>query len=284
MGYRRSAYGVEFYVSESEEGKRNSRLGAVIAVLALVTFVSLTWALVKRLRGEAAADAEAREEVSVAAAPSGPAPSAAKPAVRPISTGDASARSVKVRSLLQKLEVAERNGECELAAGTIEELRRNHAQEIADCDDRLARRLGDYNLRMLFEKRNPKWVTEVTVKAGDAASRIAAEHGSTLASLMKLNGLDDAGQIQSGKKLYVMKSPRFILVVRKRSKIADLSLNGRFFRRYDLERCDAKPGIYQFDSGVARNLVRRGVVFPATAQRELEMLLPLKAQMTVSEM
>ena len=124
---------------------------------------------------------------------------------------------------------------------------------------------------------------EVTVKRGDSASRIASEHGSTLASLERLNG-GNVEKIRIGAKLHVMDHPRFNLVLRRRTRIADLSLNGKFFKRYDLQgEIKAREGAYEVPE--RRKLLWEGLgsVFGKGDRAELEMLLPKGAPVLVSE-
>ena len=82
-----------------------------------------------------------------------------------------------------------------------------------------------------------------------------------------------------------MDHPRFNLVVHRRSRTADLSLNGKFFRRYDLaDEVRGAVGAYRVQQN-ARSLWRTlGLSFAPAARTELETLLPAGAQVLVSEM
>ena len=152
-------------------------------------------------------------------------------------------------------------------------------------DDNLARRLGALNLRRLFELKSAQWVKQVEVKRGDSASRIAAENGSTLASMARLNGARDLSKLRIGEKVSVMDHPRFRLVVHRRTRLADLSLNGKFFRRYDLSSgVSGAPGAYEVTLPVRSFWSALGVSFGPVDRAEIETLLPKGAPVLVSEL
>jgi len=171
-----------------------------------------------------------------------------------------------------------------MAVSTIEQIRALPGSPAADMDDSLARRLGAMNVRRLFERRHAQCVKTVTVKRGDAASRIASENGSTFASLVRLNG-GNLDKLHVGRKLYVMDHPRFSLVVRRRPRTADLSLNGKFFKRYDLaDEVRGAAGPYEMPAN-ARALWRSlGISLQPDDRAELETLMPAGAQVLISEL
>lgn len=286
MAFERAKYGME-YNPRSFDGGAPSGLGCLIAAIAVVAAASLGWAVLSRLRE----DGRVKEAVVVAVRQEGdqtveerPKPSLPD-GLKPIRDDATDVRSTQVRNLLQRLEEAERRGDIEMAAATIEKLRALPGQGAADLDDQLARRLGAFNMKRLFESCNPQWVADVEVKPGDFAIRIAREHGGTYASLRKLNDKVDFDRLKVGQRLKVMASPRFTLVVRRRSRIADLVLNGKFFARYDLlSDVKAEPGLYSLGAKTRQFFAEKGMSFSQEARRELELLLPPNAQVTVSEM
>ena len=287
MSFSRGRFGIEYDTRQAE--RKPSGLGWVFAVVALVALVSFAWTLVGRLRSREEAPAEpppAQEDDELARPPAAAKPPpAARPEVPPRALpGTLSGRPVKLRNLLMRLDEAERQNDVEMAVSTIEQIRALPGSPAADMDDSLARRLGTLNVRRLFERRHAQWVSTVSVKRGDSATRIAAENGSTLASLMRLNG-GDLDKLHVGRKLYVMDHPRFSLVVHRRSRTADLSLNGKFFRRYDLsDEVRGSAGAYELPAN-ARTLWRTlGVSFHPDARAELETLLPAGAKVLVSEL
>ena len=256
-----------------------------IAVVALAALVSLSWVVVKRIR-----NAEPVPETLEIAESGSAAPVVRQDAVVTNETPRAVVRDTafahrppKLRSLLMRLEEAEKRRDIEMAVTTIESIRALPGSLAADIDDALARRLGVLNLRRLFEVRNAQWVKTVTVRRGDSASRIAAENGSTLASFAKLNG-GSVEKVRLGAKLHVMDHPRFILVLRRRTRIADLSLNGKFFKRYDLQGAiKMKEGAYEVPERRKLLWDRLGAVFGKDDCAELELLLPTGAPVLVSE-
>jgi hypothetical protein len=284
VAHIRGNFGIEYNPRQRE--RDSSGLGWVFALVAIVALVSLAWTLVGRFRS--------RPDVQVAPPPSppaevrepAPAPKPVEEPVSPVAHADSGAlakRPVKVRNLLMRLEEAERRKDVEMAVSTIEQLRSLPGSPAADLDNVLARRLGDLNMKWLFVLKNAQWVKEVTVKRGDNASRIAAENGSTLASLSKLNG-GNVERVLLGTKIRVMNHPRFNLVVHRRSRTADLQLNGKFFKRYDLAApVSGDDGAYEIPSRIRPFWAERGISFSMRDRAELEMLLPAGASVLVSE-
>lgn len=284
MAHIRGNFGIEYNPRQRE--RDSSGLGWVFALVAIVALVSLVWTLVGRFRS--------RPDVQVAPPPPppaevrepAPAPKPVEEIVSPVAHADSGAlakRPVKVRNLLMRLEEAERRKDVEMAVSTIEQLRSLPGSPAADLDNVLARRLGDLNMKWLFVLKNAQWVKEVTVKRGDNASRIAAENGSTLASLSKLNG-GNVERVLLGTKIRVMNHPRFNLVVHRRSRTADLQLNGKFFKRYDLAApVSGDDGAYEIPSRIRPFWAERGISFSMRDRAELEMLLPAGASVLVSE-
>ena len=287
MSLARGKFGIEYNPRQTDN--EPSGLGWVLAVIAFVAFVSLAWTLVGRFRDGRAERQMENDEPAVAVTPA--APVAASNAVQavevPAPVVDQSAyarRPVRLRNLLMRLEEAERRRDLEMAVTTIEAIRALPGSPAADIDDALARRLGSLNVRRLFELKNAQWVGKVTVKRGDSASRIAVEHGSTLASLVRLNG-GQADRIVLGQPLYVMDHPRFNLVIHRRTRTADLSLNGKFFKRYDLQgEVRAKEGAYELPERKRAFWGNVGVSLKPSDRDELETLLPAKTPVLISEL
>ena len=284
MSLARGRFGIEYNPRQMEP--ESSGFGWIVIVVALAALISLSWVVVKRIRGaepepetiEIASDGSAAASPPVADAVTNEAP---REVVRDTAF---SRRPSRLRNLLMRLEEAERRHDIEMAVTTIESIRALPGSPAADIDDALARRLGMLNLRRLFEVRSAQWVKTVTVGRGGSASRIAAENGSTLASLAKLNG-GNVEKIRLGAKMYVMDHPRFNLVLRRRARIADLSLNGKFFKRYDLPgEVKAREGAYEVPDRRKLLWDRLGSAFGPDDRAELEMLLPTGATVLVSEL
>ena len=297
MSLNRGKFGIEWNPRQDE--KKPSGLKWVFLAVGLVALVSFSVTHVKRLRAKAAEGAGKETRVAVApekkaeAKPktaasekAPPAPDAA-PVEIPKSVRQAETerqRPARVRNLLARLSEAERRKDVEMAVSTIEQLRALPGEPAADLDGDLAHRLGVLNMKRLFVKKSKLWVRQVEVKRGDSASRLAAEHGSTFASLVRLNG-GDVETIRVGQKLYVMDHPRFSLVVHRRSRTADLLLKDKFFKRYDVAESQAgKDGAYELPRGTASFLRSLGLKFKAPDQTELELLLPVGSSIIVSEL
>ncbi len=280
----RGRYGVEW--TKRPEDRELSIFWPVVFVVFVLVLVSFAVTLFRRVREEARDD-NATSEVAVVqppAAPASDAPRAAEKTFTPPPTATNARRPQKVRNLLMRLEVAESKRDVEMAVTTIEQLRALPGEPAADLDDALARRLGTLNGRRLFTLKNAQWVKTVTVKSGQSASRIAAENGSTFASLAKLNGgIAAVETIRPGQSLYVMDHPRFALVVRRRTRTADLQLNGKFFKRYDLAAEAGCDGAYEVTMPIRDFWDEIGVSFKSVDRAELELLLPQGASVLVSE-
>ena len=203
----------------------------------------------------------------------------------PLPPGAERNRSHAATMLLLRLEKANEANDVELAVSTIEQLRALPAGEIADIDDKLARQLGELNVRRLFNGRSRQWVRLVEVRPGDSATRIAIESGSTLASLLKLNELPSADRLRIGQKLHVMDHPKFTLVVHRAAKYADLSLKGKFFKRYDVVApVGAAEGNYETPAKLRAFLAEKRISLSPEDRAELETLLPAKTPVLVSEL
>ena len=280
MSLARGKFGIEYNPKQMEP--ESSGFGWIVVVVAFAALISLAVVIVKRVRSveplpetlEISAAATVPQAVTVT--------NEVLPAV--VRGTEFSHRPPKVRNLLMRLKEAEKSKDIEMAVTTIESIRSLPGLPAADIDDSLARRLGTLNLRRLFEVRSAQWVKAVTVGRGGSASRLAAENGSTLASLARLNG-GNIDRIRVGAKLYVMDHPRFNLVLHRRTRIADLSLNGKFFKRYDLPgEVRAKEGAYEVPERRKLLWDRLGSAFKADDRAELEMLLPTGAPVLVSEL
>ena len=291
MSLARGKFGIEY--NPRQKDREPSGLGGTLALAAIAAFVALTWTLVRHIRSRSA-EPEILELAAVAPVPE----AAPSPDVAPASdtsrtfqtfaplNADVARRPPRVRNLLMRLEEAEKRRDVEMAVTTIETLRALPASPAADIDDSLARRLGALNVRRLFDLRNAQWVKTVTVGRGDSATRIAAENGSTFASLARLNGgRDKVEKIVIGQSLHVMNHPRFNLVLHRRTRTADLSLNGKFFKRYDLaDAVKAREGAYEMPE--KRRLFWGGIgsCFRPEDRLEIDTLLPKGTPILVSEM
>lgn len=273
----RGSYGVEWTPRKKDDDP--SLLGRAVLIVIALALASLTWTIIKRVRTSAEAESEANPPPAVAPAlVDAPPPPPPKPLALDTPTLSEAGPKIppKLRNLLMRLEEADKAGDVEMAVTTIETIRALPGSPAAHLDNDLARRLGLLNVRRLFELKSAQWIATVTVKRGDSASRLASEHGSTLASLVKLNG-GAVDRLKIGDKIFVLNHPRFNLVVKRRSRIADLQLNGKFFKRYDLMTDEGlKDGAFEWRNAALK-------LKPAD-KAELDTLLPRTVSVLVSEM
>lgn len=198
-----------------------------------------------------------------------------------------STRPARERALLQRLADSERLGKLAIAVDTIEQLRAKPS--MADLDDKLARRLGALNVKRLFSGEPVPWVVETTVRRGQTVHRIAREHGTTVAAVRQLNGLGPHEELEPGRKIRVLEFPKATLVVHKQTHHADLTLNGRLFKRYYVSTGkSAAPGAYPITSraeeGPRSRFSALGIRVAPNDMRELDMFLAPGSTLTVSEM
>ena len=286
MSLNRGKFGIEWNPRQDE--KKPSGLRWALLAVGLVAAVSFSVTSIRRIRARAAEASQPEARAAESVRPE--APKAAAPAQPPVQVPPSVLRAVtekrppRVHNLLLRLKEAERLRDVEMAVSTIEQIRALPGSPAADLDDALARRLGTLNVRRLFEKKTPLWVRQVEVRRGDSASRIAAEHGSTFASFAKLNG-GAVDTVRIGEKLYVMNHPSFALVVRRRSRTADLMMKDKFFKRYDLvAEPTGSSGSYELTRGTARFLASLGVKLKPSDLAELELLMPVGSTVLVSEL
>lgn len=281
MSFERGRFGIE-YNPVKPDADRPWLLWA-FALVFLVAIVSLGVTMTKRIRAHRAEHRQTVEEVGRSARPKPPKPPVVDLPPSPSIPSDGS-RPVKVRNLLMKREEAARKHDVEMEISTIEEIRALPGMPAADLDDKLARRLGTLNIRRLFSLKSGQWVADVVVKRGDSASRIARERGSTFASLQRLNDMD-LNRVLVGQTLKVLDHPRFNLVVHRRTRIADLSLNGKFFKRYYLTApVTGEEGSYRTPDRLRTFLTEKGIVLPVADRAELEMMLPTGTSAIISEL
>lgn len=187
-------------------------------------------------------------------------------------------RPPSIRALLERLEAADQQGNVGLQIDTIERLRQNK-DAVADIDDQLCRRLGNLNRKLFLEGRTSPWVAMYTVRSGDTLHQIAREHGATIAAVLMLNGVGDPRRIRPGQVLRIPNHPKAKLKVHVASQIADLEINGKFFRRYDVAvPKDAELGeraITRKDGEGAQQLIGKAKVrFSDADLKEVALMLP----------
>lgn len=307
MSYTRGNFGIEYDAMRRDRDDRHlfrwSLVG--IAVLAAVSFISAR-GCAKRVKlpdftpqpATVSGETTFRPAVTSAmhGAPPSERPDADVQTARPPSAVPEAVRLVErwlansggrpalERTLLEKLLAAERAGNPALALDTIERLRQRPA--MADLDEPLARRLGALNFQRLMSGRPTPWTVVITTRRGDSPYRIAREHGTTVAAVLKLNGLEPDVKIKPGTTLRVLEFPRAALVVHRRTKQVDLTINGKFFKRYYASTGAAtKPGsvLVTREAGPRTRFGELGIVFAPADLDEIAMLLPPGASVTVAD-
>ena len=303
MAFAQGKFGIEYNANPIDE--ESSGAGWLVVVIALAAIAVLAAAGVRRLVSSAPdepppIDAPVAVPTVTPVATNAP-PHVEPPPPPPLPPGAERNRPRVAKNLLLKLEKAEAAHDVELAllklekaeaahdvelaVSTIEQLRALPGEAVADLDNSLARRLGELNIRRLFVGRNRQWVKEVEVRRGDSATRIAFENGSTLASLLKLNSLPSADRLRVGQKLNVMDHPRFTIVVHRVAKYADLTLKGKFFKRYDIiAPVRAEAGNYETPAKLRAFLAEKGIALSPADSAELDMLVPAKSSLLVSDL
>ena len=200
-----------------------------------------------------------------------------------IATSDG--RPAHERTLLEKLLAAERADNVALALDTIERLRKRPA--MADLDEPLARRLGALNLQMLLSGRPTPWTATITARRGDTPYRIAREHGTTVSAVLVLNRLQpDTGKIEPGTVLRVLEFPRAALVVHRKTKQVDLTMNGKFFKRYYASTGAATKLMsvqVTREVGPRTRFGEMGIVFAPADLDEIAMFLPPGSSIAVTD-
>lgn len=196
-------------------------------------------------------------------------------------------RPQRERTLLARLADAETLGRFAIAVDTIEQLRAQPS--MADLDDKLARRLGDLNIRRLYSGEPVPWIVDATVRRGQTVHRVAREHGTTVAAVRRLNGLGSNDELAEGRKLRVLNFPRATLVVHKNLRYADLTLGGKLFKRYYvMVKRNVLPGAYPITSkpeeGPRARFAELGVRVAPSDMLELDMFLAPGSTLTIADM
>lgn len=137
-------------------------------------------------------------------------------------------------------------------------LTRRDADEIRAF---VERKIGALNTAMTFGARPMPEKTRHKVVSGDVISRLARQYGNTVDYILKVNGIDRPESLRVGREIWVLQNPVFELTVFKRAKKAVLTLNGYFFKSYEIS--PGKPGLLPSGSYT----VKRRVIKPhANAQ------------------
>ena len=310
MGYTRDIFGIEYDASRRDRGDGHLLRWTVggVAVLALLSFLSAR-GCARRVKipdfkppaAPAAPAAVPRNDPPPRATTVTPpgrdvkvterrrtdhAPATVPAAARMVERwlADSGGRPAQERTLLEKLLAAERSSSAMLALDTLERLRKSPA--MADLDEPLARRIGALNMQRLMSGKPTPWTATVVSRRGDTPYRIAREHATTVAAVLKLNGLVSDAKLAPGTTLRVLEFTRAALVVHRRTKQADLMLNGKFFKRYYASTgATPKPGsiLVTREAGPRTRFKEFSITFAPADLDEIAMLLPPNSSIVVTD-
>ncbi|NLL84686.1 MAG: L,D-transpeptidase family protein [Lentisphaerae bacterium] len=122
-----------------------------------------------------------------------------------------------------------------------------HAALLADSNNTarsaIEGRIGAVALPLVVSRQPMDGKTPYTIQRGDSLSLIARRFGVTQEYLMRANGLADPNKIVTGRDLRTLDHPKFALEVVKATRTLTITLNGKFFKRYQVSvgRADDTP-------------------------------------------
>ncbi len=273
------------------------------AAAALVVCVALSFGIrqMKRHRARVRVNPRAAEQVAQAQAepaaalpkaaanpPSAPATNSAAVRQTAVWATESDVRSRGEQILLERLHKAETEGNTVIAIDAIEKLRK--FPTMADLDDKLARRLGTLNMKLLLSGQPTPWTKVVSRRPGETPYRIARDHGTTVAAMKVLNHLLETHAFTNGTdKVRVLEFPRAALIIHRKTGVADFTLNGKFFKRYYVRTGEkTKPGVYPItrkpNEGPLGRFKSLELKLATTDEEELGMFFAPGAQFTVSDL
>ncbi|MCQ2388906.1 MAG: hypothetical protein MJ138_04270 [Kiritimatiellae bacterium] len=201
---------------------------------------------------------------------------------------ESSNRSRDERVLLERLYQAELSGNMRIAIDSIEQLLRRPT--MSDVGDALARRLGALNVDFVLSGQPTLWTAEIDLRQNDTPFLVARRHRTTVEAVRRLNNLRETHAFPAAmKKVRVLNFPNASLVVHKRTRVADLTLNGKFFKRYYVSvSADVAAANYPITAKASEGPQSRfkalGIRMSPDDESELRMFLAPGAQLTVSDL
>lgn len=103
----------------------------------------------------------------------------------------------------------------------------------ADVRRDVERRFGDLNVALAETPEMTPEKVEYVVQRGDSVERIARRFGTTVELVQKSNAIANVNRIKTGDQLRVL-TGKFAVAVRKSRNDLLLTLNGGFFKRYNV--------------------------------------------------
>jgi len=119
------------------------------------------------------------------------------------------------------------------------------------------RKLGTLNTALAFGDRAMPEKARHRIVSGDLIGKLAKRYGCTQDYLLRANGIDKPELLRIGREIWVLKEPVFELTVFRRASCAVLTLNGQFFKRYEVGFC--KPEHAPAGTYLIRNRVKKPV-------------------------
>lgn len=150
----------------------------------------------------------------------------------------AKVQSPEVRKLLDKAAEYESADDWVNARLVLQEVRlRPDADEVRAF---VERKIGGLNTALVFGDRAMPEKARHRIAAGDLIGKLAKRYGNTQDYLLKANGIDKPELLRIGREIWVLQTPVFELTVFKRASSAVLTLNGQFFKRYEIGLCKSE--------------------------------------------
>jgi len=174
---------------------------------------------------------------------------------KPLAVGKA--QSPEVKKLLDQATAYETADDSVNARLILQQvLLRRDAEDVRAFAER---KIGSLNTAMVFGNRPMPEKTKYRIAAGDLIGKLAKRYGCTQEYLLKANGIDKPALLRIGREIWVLQAPVFELTVFKRAGSAVLTLNGQFFKRYELglgHPSSVPSGTYTIRSKIANPTYR----------------------------
>jgi len=201
--------------------------------------------------------APAGEKGAAAAAAAAPDPESGWRSSKAAPKAAAKTRAPEVKKLLNQVAAREEEGD---RVGARQLLRQVLVRP--DADDVRAfveRKIGSLNTAMVFSDLPMPEKARHRIASGDLIGKLAKQYGCTQEYLLKANGIDKPELLRIGREIWVLDQPVFELTVFKQSNSAVLTLNGQFFKRYEVgtgKSADVPDGTYAVRSKVKKPAYR----------------------------
>ena len=142
------------------------------------------------------------------------------------------------------------------------------------------RKIGSINTVLVFSDRPMPEKTRHRIASGDLIGKLSKRYGNTQTYILKANGIDQPNRLRIGREIWVLEDPVFELVIHSKASSAVLTLNGQFFKRYEIGLGRPEDSSGGFDP-VRKKLA--GHRFLASDLDELCTLLPTVRAVTEME-